>query len=119
MDMRHCVLVMMAATLPLKAEALAAQPAPPAQPEAVTAPAPAVAPKPLPTADAVLTRYINATGGERAYAALRSRVAVWRLEIPVAKISGRVEVTHQTPDRMLSIITAPGLGETRHGSKPP
>jgi|GEM_PF-3945072 hypothetical protein len=77
-------------------------------------PAPTVPSKPLPAAEDVLKRYIDATGGERAYASLRTRVSVWKVEIPAARINGRAEMTQQVPERMLSVITADGLGETRH-----
>ncbi len=97
----------------LAAGTQASQPAP-VEGQPKSTPAPMSAAKPLPAADEVLKRYIEATGGERAYAALRTRVSVWKLEIPAARIGGRAEMTQQAPERMLSVITADGLGETRH-----
>jgi len=84
-----------------------------AQTSAPTAPRPLVAAT-TPTADQILDRYIQATGGRAAWQKVLSRVSKGTIEVPSMNLSGTIEIYEKAPDRFLSIIRVAGAS-FRHG----
>ena len=61
----------------------------------------------LPTADTVLSQYVEATGGKAAYEKLKNRVSTGTIEIPAANIKGTVKIT-QAPPNKTAVVTELG-----------
>jgi len=64
----------------------------------------------MPSVDSILDKYIEASGGKRAFEKITSRVSTGTVEITALGMTGTVELNEQTPDRSSLIIVAPGLG---------
>jgi hypothetical protein len=79
------------------------------------APAAAVAQAPLPEASALVQRYVEAIGGRDAILRPQASRSVGSFEMPAAGLRGEMEVVTQAPNRMVSKVTIPGLGEIRNG----
>jgi hypothetical protein len=88
--------------------------APPPPPQAVVVQAPAGAA--LPTADALLTRYLDATGGVAAYDAIRNRVIHARLEILGAGIVLGVTAYSARPDSAYALVESEATGRIESGA---
>jgi hypothetical protein len=69
----------------------------------------------LPAGRDVISRYIEAIGGEAAFAALQSIRATGTLEIVSAGISGSVEVLAARPAKVRVNSQVPGVGELMRG----
>jgi hypothetical protein len=74
-------------------------------PEKTVAKSPALA---TPTADQILSRYVEAVGGAAAWKNLTSRVSTGTIEIPKIQISGTVEFHEKAPNRILRVIILNG-----------
>jgi zinc protease len=74
---------------------------------------PAAAP---PSADQIIQKYIIALGGRAAIEKHTSRVSKGTIEIPDAGLSGTIEVSEKAPDKALTIIQLPGVGQVREGA---
>jgi outer membrane lipoprotein-sorting protein len=61
-----------------------------------------------PTADQILDRYIEASGGREAWKKLTTRVSKGTIEIPAANMSGTIEVHEKAPDMMIVTVTVGG-----------
>lgn len=70
---------------------------------------------PLPAAQAIVARHIEAIGGAEAYRAVRSVHARGRLEIPAQGIVAAFELFTARPARMLYRVTVPGVGRIENG----
>jgi hypothetical protein len=70
-------------------------------------PAPKAAPA-APTADQILDRYLEATGGRAAWQKLTSRVSTGTIDAPAMNLSGAIEVREKAPDHILAVITIAG-----------
>lgn len=80
-----------------------------AQSAATTAAKPATsAPAPIPSADRILNRYVEASGGSAAWKKLTSRVSRGTIDVPSMNLSGTIEVYEKAPDRMLVVIVMAG-----------
>jgi len=55
----------------------------------------------VPSADQILDRYLEATGGRAAWEKIHSRVSTGTVEIPEMKMSGTAEMWEEAPDRAL------------------
>lgn len=77
--------------------------------------APAAPAGELPDAKRLIDRYVQAIGGRAAVLAPTSSHARGRFEIPAAGVRAELEIFVAQPDRMLTVITIPGLGEVRSG----
>ena len=64
----------------------------------------------LPSLDSILDKYIEASGGKKAFEKITSRVTTGTVEITALSVTGTVELDEQAPDRSSLIIDAPGLG---------
>ncbi len=69
----------------------------------------------LPSADEVLTRYIQATGGEEAHRKIKTRVEEGTVELAGMNISMEMKAYHERPNRMRLIITSPAMGKMEQG----
>jgi hypothetical protein len=69
------------------------------------APSPSVA---TPSADQILTRYVQAIGGREAWKKLSSRLSIGTIEVPAMSLSGMVEMHEKAPNKMLATITVAG-----------
>jgi zinc protease len=74
--------------------------------------APAISPSPAttatPSADQIINRYVEASGGREAWQKLTSRVSTGTIEVPSMNLTGTVEIYEKAPDRMLAVITIAG-----------
>jgi len=71
-------------------------------------PSPA-APQAMPSANEILDRYLQATGGRDAWKNLMSRISKGTIEVPGMNAPGTVEIREKAPDRMLAVFV---IGET-------
>lgn len=69
----------------------------------------------LPPASEVVARYVEAIGGREAVLRPATARTVGRFEMPAAGLSGELEVFTARPDRMVTLVTIPGLGQMRTG----
>lgn len=103
------------ASLSLVAACFAAAPrAEPAarEPEPTTAPA---AGKVDPKAQAVLDRYVEATGGKANHDKVKSRLVKAKLEIVGANLAGSVVTKQMSPNKMLTLTEIAGIGTIEQG----
>jgi zinc protease len=61
-----------------------------------------------PTVDQILTRYLEAVGGRKAWKALHSRVSMGTIDVTSINLSGTVVVHEKAPDKSLTIIILAG-----------
>jgi hypothetical protein len=64
----------------------------------------------LPTGDAVLTQYVEATGGKAAYQKQKSSVATGTIEITGANVKGTIKVTQAAPNKLLMVVDLGAAG---------
>lgn len=69
----------------------------------------------LPEAETILDGYVEATGGEKAYEKLKSRVTRGTVTLGEVGLSGKIETWHQAPDRYYSKVSLGALGDTETG----
>ena len=62
-----------------------------------------------PSADQILTRYIDAVGGRAAWAKLTSRVSAGTMKVTGLNVTGTVEIHEKAPNRMLTVVK---IGDT-------
>jgi serine/threonine protein kinase len=65
--------------------------------------------------DQILTRYVQALGGEQALRAVSSRVATGTFEVASAGVSGTAELYQKAPNKNLFVVSVPGLLTSRRG----
>lgn len=70
---------------------------------------------PLPTIDQILDKYIAGAGGRAAIEKITSISGKGTIDIPDANISGTVELIQKAPDKALTIVDLPGVGQQREG----
>jgi hypothetical protein len=61
-----------------------------------------------PSADQILDKYVQASGGRAAWQKLHSRVSKGTVDVPAASASGTVEVREKAPDRVLITVNIAG-----------
>jgi hypothetical protein len=69
---------------------------------------------PLPKAETVLDRYIEATGGKAAYEKVRSSVASGTIEVPAQNLSGPITI-YRSEGRSYTVSELPGVGRIEEG----
>ena len=67
------------------------------------------------SADQVLDRHVEATGGKAAHARLSSIVMKGTVELVAQGIKGTVETWHKAPDKKLEVVTLSGHGVQKSG----
>ncbi|HYK87244.1 MAG TPA: hypothetical protein VE398_00635 [Acidobacteriota bacterium] len=75
-----------------------------------TKPGETKAAEPLPTADQIVDKYVEALGGRAAIEKVTSRVAKGTFDIPAFGASGTFEAYAKAPDKNITIIDVPGFG---------
>lgn len=65
---------------------------------------------PLPTADQIVDKYVQAIGGKAAIEKQTSRVSKGTFEIPAFGASGTAEQFEKAPNKTLTVIDVPGFG---------
>lgn len=70
---------------------------------------------PVPTAEAIVARHVEAIGGADAFRAVQSVHARGRLEIPAQGIVAAFELFTARPSRMLYRVNVPGVGVIENG----
>lgn len=70
---------------------------------------------PLPTLDAVLTRYVAAIGGRDAQAKITSRVSKGRVDVPGVSFGGKLEVYAKAPNKSLTVMDVEPTGLVKQG----
>lgn len=70
---------------------------------------------PMPTLDEVLTRYVQAMGGEKAITAVTSRVAKGTLDVVGVSRNGSFEIYTQAPNKTLTVMDAYPMGTVKLG----
>ncbi len=84
---------------------------------ALTAPAlRASADEPLPKAEEVLDKYVEATGGKAAYEKLKNSVAKGTMEVVGAGVKGKVVVYQEPPNKMRTEVELENLGKIIEGT---
>ena len=69
----------------------------------------------LPSAETIIDRYVEMIGGEETIRAQKARHLTGKLEMPAQGISGEMEIYAAPPDRMLTTLSIPGVGEVKVG----
>jgi len=81
--------------------------------------APAVAqpakPEALPTGEAVLAKYVEASGGLAAFDAIKNRVTHATLQIPASGLTMKTTVYAARPDRLLTVVESDVIGKVESG----
>lgn len=70
---------------------------------------------PLPTGRELVTRHVEALGGEQAFRSMTSVLARGRWEIPAQRITGSLELRSARPSKLLYRVTVPGIGRIENG----
>ena len=70
----------------------------------------------LPSADAVLDKYVAATGGKEAYAKVHNSVATGTMEIVGQGVKGTMTVYSADPVKMYSAVDIAGVGKIEEGT---
>jgi hypothetical protein len=69
----------------------------------------------LPTAEAVLSRYVEATGGAEAYQSVKTQSARGSLEFKAMGLKASIRTFAALPNNALTVMELPGMGEIRSG----
>ena len=70
----------------------------------------------LPTGDAVVEQYIDATGGKAAYETLTNRVSIGTLEVVGANLKGKLKLTQAAPGKLINDTDLGAAGKTSQGT---
>jgi len=62
----------------------------------------------VPSANQILDRYVEATGGRAAWQKLTSRHSTGTIEAPALNMSGTIEISEKAPNRVLAVIVMAG-----------
>ncbi len=69
----------------------------------------------LPTLDAVLTKYVEAIGGNDAQRRITSRVTKARVDVPGVSFGGKLEVYTKAPNKSLTMMKVEPFGVLKQG----
>jgi hypothetical protein len=70
----------------------------------------------LPTAEEVIAKYVEVTGGIEKYKAIKSMHQVGTMGIPMAGINGTIEMKVVAPNKVAVMVELPGAGNESSGS---
>jgi len=68
-----------------------------------------------PTPEEIIARYVEALGGEETLRAHTSLVLTGSFDMPAMGMSGNLTTHSMAPDKSVSVISLPGMGETVQG----
>ena len=77
--------------------------------------APVAKRNPLPSIEAVLSKYVDAIGGREAHARLKSRVITGRIELSGSDSWGQLNIYAKAPNKSLTIMNVQPMGQVKHG----
>jgi hypothetical protein len=77
---------------------------------------PAVLPAEDPTPEAIMDKFIEATGGRAAYEKVKTEVATGTLELTSMGMSGTLTSYKSAPDKNYTVIDFAGMGKAEEGS---
>jgi len=69
----------------------------------------------LPSAESILDRYIEVTGGKAAYEARKTEIATGKLEFAAAGVKGAIVQYSAAPDKYYSSLEIDGIGKVEMG----
>jgi hypothetical protein len=69
----------------------------------------------LPAGGEVVRRNVQVLGGKQRHQNIRTTSIKGQITIQPLNVTGQVETYYAAPDKMLSIVDLPGIGETRQG----
>ena len=69
----------------------------------------------LPSAESIMDRYVEVTGGKQAYAKRTSEIMSAKLDFPAAGIAGKITRYAAAPDKYYSVMELPGVGNIEMG----
>lgn len=79
-------------------------------------PAPEAKPAgPMPTADQIIEKYVQAIGGKAALEKPTSRVSKGSFELPAMGASGTAEIYEKAPNKTIAIVNISGFGTIQEG----
>lgn len=78
--------------------------------------APAAAKPALPAAETVIEKYIEATGGMKAYSAAHNMISTGSFAMPAQGLKGTVKVYAAEPNNQYAVVEIPGVGTIEEGS---
>ncbi len=70
----------------------------------------------LPTADEIVAKFVEKTGGLEKYQSIQSMMQKGTMSIPAAGISGTMQMKVASPDKILVEVSLPGAGNEKSGS---
>ncbi len=70
----------------------------------------------VPKADAILDKFVEATGGKAAYEKVKTRISSGTMEIVGAGVKGKITITQSAPDKGVMKVEMPQLGLTQQGA---
>jgi zinc protease len=70
----------------------------------------------LPSGEAVLAKFIEATGGRAEYAKIHTTISTGRLEMPAQGIKGTITIYELEPAKQYSVAEIPGIGTMEEGT---
>jgi Thioredoxin len=70
---------------------------------------------PLPTIDAILSKYVDAIGGREAQEKLKSRVIKGRVELLGGDSWGELNIYAKAPNKSLTVMNIQPMGQVKHG----
>jgi hypothetical protein len=75
----------------------------------------AKAPESMPTADEIIDKFVEASGGKAAIGKLTSRELKGSFEVPAMSASGNLQIYAKAPNKSLVVITMPAFGTIQEG----
>jgi hypothetical protein len=70
----------------------------------------------LPSGEAVLAKYIDATGGKAAYDSVHSTISTGTMSMPAQGIKGKVTIYEADPGKNYTVVDIPGIGIVEDGT---
>src|ERR1700730_4322282 len=69
-----------------------------------------------PSGEAVLAKFIEATGGRAEYSKIHTIISIGRLEMPAQGIKGTITIYELEPSKQYSVAEIPGIGTMEEGT---
>jgi hypothetical protein len=70
----------------------------------------------LPSGEAVIAKYIEATGGKAAYDGVHATISVGKMSMPAQGITGKVTMYEAEPGKNYTVVDIPGIGLVEDGT---
>ncbi len=70
----------------------------------------------VPRAEAILDKFVEATGGKAAYEKIKTRISSGTMEVVAAGVKGKMTITQKAPDQGVMKLEMPQLGSTQQGA---